>query len=309
MAGKIATYISLFIFRNMALVAMCLFFNIAYTQTTDSVPAPEQSVMKKYEDSLVIYADSMLRSFLPIDKAEYNEKFVKLLRIALEQPGSYNYPFDSLKTVIHILQPEDKRFRIFNWVIAPSDFHRRYYGAIQMNSKDLKLFPLYDHSGQLEEEGRGLASVSNKEWYGCEYYNIVKVPTQDADVYALFGYNNNAMYSKKKILDHLTFNETGNPVFGLPIIAVPGGIINRFILEYKKESIVNLNYNAEEKKIIFDRVASEVGDPKKRYTYVPVGQMDGFTWNGKEWQFISDAIPVLRLQDGQAPIDGVFQDR
>lgn len=272
------------------------------------IQANTKSLIERLEDSMVSYADSMRFGVIPQEKAYYNERFVRLLRKALEEPNSYAYPFSRLQEYIRIIYPDDKTFRIFNWVVIVNDFSRRYYGAIQLNTPELKLYPLLDYSEELEANGRALEQVTNREWYGGEVYNIYKLPNvseQGQPVYALFTYNNNALYSKKKILDHLVILPSG-PIFGLPIIQTPEATINRLIIEYKKEAFVNLNFNKDEQKIIFDRTASEIGDPAKRFTYVPTGQLDGFVLQNGRWLFVPDAIPVLKLKDGQAPIDGVF---
>jgi hypothetical protein len=53
--------------------------------------------------------------------------------------------------------------------------------------------------------------------------------------------------------------------------------------------------------VYFDRLASDVNDPNRKYTYVPSGQYDGFKWEGDQWQFKQDLIPVQDLGDGKAP--------
>lgn len=281
-------------------------------QQTDSVTTISDPLaeISKLEDSLVIYADSLRFGIIPEEKAKLNEKFVRALRKALSYPNSFEYPFERLQNYIHIITPEDKTFRIFNWVVLINEFGRRYYGAVQMNSPEMKIYPLLDYSEELESTGRALEKLTNKEWYGGEIYNIYKLPgvmENGSPVYAIFSYNNNAMYSKKKIFDHMVITDQG-PVFGLANIVTPQATINRLILEYKKEALVNLNFNKEEKKVIFDRLASDIGDASKRFTYVPTGQMDGFQLIDGRWHFVPDAIPILRLRDGQAPIDGVFPE-
>ncbi|MBX9449454.1 MAG: hypothetical protein KL787_06945 [Taibaiella sp.] len=284
-----------------------------HAQSGDSavnVTDPFREIVK-LEDSMIIYADSLRFGVIMEEKARLNEKFVRALRKALDYPNSYEYPFERLKEYIRIIVPEDNSFRIFNWVVLINEFSRRYYGAIQMNSPELKLYPLLDYSEELESNGRALDKLTHKEWYGGEIYNIYKLPNvleNGLPVYAVFSYNNNAVYSKKKIFDHMVVTEQG-PVFGLPIIVTPEATINRLIVEYKKEAFVNLNFNKDEQKVIFDRVSSEIGDPTKRFTYVPTGHMDGFQLKEGKWRFVPDAIPIMKLQDGQAPIDGVFPNR
>jgi len=263
------------------------------------------------EDSLVVLADSMINAPVNDDRIDYCVRFTKDLRRAMQIPNSFQYPFTKLATKIHIIYPDDKSFRIFNWLIAPSEDLRRYYGAVQLNSEDPKFYPLMDgsadFSGDIETQ-----TLDNKHWYGCEFYKIMDQNVQGQKMYLLFGFNSNGPSSNKKMIDVLSFNENGLTL-GAPIFLMPdlsGQRMmrkDRVVLEYKKTAQIYLNYDAERKMIIFNRLASEVTDPNRKSTYIPTGQMDGLRWQGDTYQFVKDAIPVLKLQDGQAPIDGVMK--
>jgi hypothetical protein len=226
-------------------------------------------------------------------------------------PGSASYPFKKLETKIHIIYPEDKSFRIFNWMIAPAENVRRYYGAIQMNSDAPKYFPLRDNTDKMEK-GVETATLNSDQWYGCEIYKILTQNIQGQKVYLLFGFNSDGPSSNKKIVDVLNL-EGPTPVLGAPIFMVPdlkGQRLvqqNRVILEYKKAAQVYLNYDSDKKMIVFSRLASEITDPNRKNTYIPTGQMDGLRFENDMFVFVKDAIPVLKLQDGQAPIDGVMK--
>lgn len=269
-------------------------------------------VMAKMEDSLYVLADSIYKTPVPEMRADVNIRFGKMLVRTLEIPGSFNYPFTRLTEKIHIIYPEDKSFRIFNWVLPYTDFGRRYYAAIQMaNADKLVLYPLKDVSNIHQKDAES-ASLTNGDWYGCEIYRIRAVTDENSrKIYMLFGYNNDGMNSSKKLVDAMAFDESGKPAFNLPIFALPTAtgaddFKKRFILEYKKEIQVALNFNDELNAIVFDRLESEVNNPNLRSTYVPVGQSDGLQWTGKVWRFVQNVIQPMKLKDGQAPINGVM---
>ena len=266
-------------------------------------------LLNQLEDSLVVTADSMLNTGIPDDRIAYCVRFTKYLRKSMDIPESYNYPFDSLAKRIHIIYPDDKAFRIFNWMVAPTNTLRRYYGAIQQ--PDGKYFPLKDRSEELETDVE-MASLSNERWFGCEYYKILSQNILGQKSYLVFGFSANGPSSNKKILDVLSFS--GNGVsFGAPIFMMPDlkgqRLIpkSRVILEYKKSAQVSLNYDESKKMIMFNRLASEINDPNRKNTYAPTGQTDGLRLENGQYIFVRDAIPVLKLQDGQAPVDGVMQ--
>lgn len=267
--------------------------------------------LSKNEESLVILADSMLRSPIPDDRTNFGFEFAKLLKTTLEMEGSSSYPFSNLGEKIHILKPEDQSFRLFNWLIAPSETLRRYYGIIQM--KDGTLYPLFNFAEQ-SEKNLLTATLDAKHWMGSEYYRIKEVSSGKQKYYTLFGLNKDGTYSNKKILDVLYFGEKG-PLFGAPIFRVPNEnetrlqTQNRVIWEYAKKAQFSVNYDDSRKMIMVDRLRSEINNPLRKDTYIPTGQTDGFRWEKDQWIFIKEAIPILQLNEGGAPVDGVLPGR
>lgn len=292
----------------MGLLMLCGISSFAQKSTLDKETT---TTLTRLEDSLVSMADSMINTPIMDDRIDFCVKFTRDLKAAMQVPNSFQYPFTKLAGKIHIIYPEDKSFRIFNWLIAPSDDLRRYYGAVQMNSEEPKYYPLMDGTGEFTGDVETQV-LDNKHWYGCEFYKIMDQNIQGHKAYLLFGYNSNGINSNKKLLDVLSFDENGL-VLGAPIFNMPdltGQRLvkkDRVVFEYKKTAQIYLNYDADRKMIIFNRLASEVTDPNRKSTYIPTGQMDGLKWQDDAYQFVKEAIPVLKLQDGQAPIDGVMK--
>lgn len=257
------------------------------------------------EDSMLVTVDSMFNAYLPDSHIGYSERFIRQLVKTLKLPNSYQYPFDKLKEKINIIYPDDHSFRIFNWSVDVAQMFRRYYGAIQMSEENLKLYGLIDYTDKL---GKGAEDsvLTGGKWYGALYYRIMTTDLNGQKVYTLFGLNEGAV-SNKKILDPLTFSNNsavfGAPVFGVGSTNFPRQPIKRFILEYKKEVHVGLNWDQEKNAIVFDDLVSQVNDPSRKYTYVPSGQYNAFIWGDGMWNFRSNITPILELQDNQAPSD------
>lgn len=271
----------------------------------------DRATLLRLEDSLVVYADSLNKGFIPNERIDFCVTFTEFLREALNIPGAAYYPFEKLNGKVHILYPEDKSFRIFNWLVAPSDYVRRYYGVIQMIQPEPLYYPLIDFSEELYEKAE-TSTQSPDQWFGAELYRILtRVDDAGKKRYFLFGFSSNGLASNKKILDVLTFGPQG-PVLGAPIFMVPDNkgqrLVQqtRMILEYKKSVQASLNYDEGKKMIVFNRLASEINDYRRKNTYIPTGQTDGLRWEQGKMIFVKDAMPVMRLQDGQAPIDGVM---
>ena len=296
----------MFVFCRKALLLISFCALPAFARAQSGAISPvDLRVMQQMEDSLNITADSMYGAFLSDTRIAYSARFARQLVKALRVPNSWSYDFPKLSKRVFVLYPDDKAFRIFNWDIAPSEITRRYYGAIQMPSETLKLYGLVDYSQEIGKAAEDTV-LDNGKWYGCVYYRIRQEEIDGQKVYTLFGLNAAGRLSNKKVLDPLVFTESG-PVFGAPIFNVrseahPNERINRFILEYKKDVQVAMNWDAERNNIYFDNLVSQVNDPARKYTYVASGQIDGFRWNGRQWDYVQNIVTIVPRKDGQAPI-------
>ena len=131
-----------FIFIVLFLISQQLF---AQAPTKEILLPNHLLKLQQMEDSLRSLADTMI---FADDEGIRNEAcytFIKKMVKALKTPQSYLYNFDSLKTVSIIHSPDNK-FRILTWGILRHTGGYRYYGAIQMHSTKLEMFPLFDYS-------------------------------------------------------------------------------------------------------------------------------------------------------------------
>jgi len=217
-----------------------------------------------------------------------SQAFIPQLIKALKTPNSFYYPFDSLKNV-SILKPADNSFRIFTWTVpllVSSTY--RYYGAIQMNSEELKLVGLEDKSASAGNAESKVLKPSN--WFGTLYYNIKQVSHAGKNYYMLFGWDGNSERSDVKVLDVLHFEED-KPLFGAPIIEVVREgealeVKHRFIMEFQDNASVNLNYDPSQNKIIYDHL--EPKDEKSRghyFDYIPDGTYEGLQFVDGMWKY------------------------
>jgi lipid-A-disaccharide synthase-like uncharacterized protein len=163
----------------------------------------------------------------------------------------------------------------------------RYYGAIQMNTPQLLLFPLIDYAYDFSDAADSI--TNNRRWFGCIYYQVV----QEGKYYFLIGWSGNSLFSNKKVVDVLSFSAAGKPVFGAPVFAmnVKGRPRNysRFIMEYKKDAQASLHYDEATQMILLDHLTPlHAGDTADKSNYVPDGTYDGFTWKNKQWQFVDE---------------------
>lgn len=288
-----------YILKLGLVLGICMGASLAWGQkpaASNTQPTPFQ----KSEDSLMSSVDSMNRVAIHGERIEYCHAFVKQLSHILKQPNSFQHPFTELSKKIHIIYPEDKSFRIFNWPVEYSPAHFRYYGAIQ--KADGTVYPLVDNSETIQDKDL-LGPLDNKNWYGVEYYRILSQKDANGQtLYFVFGVNHNNRNTSVKSLDLLSI-QGNRVVFGGDYFERGN---KRFIIEYQKGAQVSLNYDTEKGMVVYNALESEINQPQRKNTLVPTGQLDGLKWSNYQWQSVKNLVPILKLKDGQAPINGVM---
>ena len=253
--------------------------------------------------------------------------FIPKLVNALKLPNSFYYKFDSLETVAQVYPP-DSSFRIFTWQLyftvpfkIPAKYSKtgrdttwdrpvvRYYGVIQMRSRDMKIYPLYDAGDTLSYGTQQILGPGN--WWGQLYYNIIQKTIGNKTYYTTFGFEAVDHITRRKIVDVISFDK-GKPKFGAPLFyfkyedsfAVKKlDTLTRFFMEYKWSAQTVLNYDAQMQMIVFDHVAPQ--NEKARgatFTYVPDGTYEGFEWQKDHWQWKEKVFNFAINEDDNPPI-------
>lgn len=302
----------MFVIRRLESIIFIFFLLFSFVQLSAQVPslADKKQLVKK-EDSLRLFADSMINSESPATRFRSDSNFIRGFVRALKIRNSFGYAFDSLVTVSRLYSP-DSSFRIFTWQMKKDEYVLLQKGAIQMKTPDgsLKLFPLFDvsmFSGKPED------SVRNRNnWIGAIYYKIIMKEHGGKKYYTLLGFDDFSVSSNKKWMEVLSFNASGEPVFGGPFISfkedsLKKPVQSRFHIEYKKEAGTVFNYNPELDMIIFDHLISETDQPEKKDTYIPDGDFEGFKWINGQWVHVNKIFD-FKLEDGAFPKEATILD-
>ncbi|MEO8582678.1 MAG: hypothetical protein ABI415_02715 [Flavitalea sp.] len=281
------------------------------TTNSQSITNDNRRQLLKKEDSLQIFADSMINATTAPARFRADSNFVRGLVRALKLDDSFDYPFDSLQTISRLYAP-DSSFRIFTWQLKRDEYVFLQKGAIQVktNNGSLKLFPLFDYS---MFTARPVDSVrTNINWIGAIYYKIVLKEYNGVKYYTLLGFDDYSVSSNKKWMEVVTLNKKQEPVFGGPFISFKDDTTKkptqaRFAMEYKKEASTLLNYDPDLDMIIFDHLISESEEPTRKNTYIPDGSYEGFKWQKGQWVHV-DRVFDFQLKDGQFPVDNKLRD-
>jgi hypothetical protein len=184
-----------------------------------------------------------------------SEKLNEAFKEVLKKENSFDYPFDSIPFMGKVVS-EDGLVRIFTWYAVKTDGSYIYFGFIQYYNKvkkQVQLYSLVDKSDEVEDEKN--ASLSNQNWYGATYYEIVQSKSNYGTLYVLLGWDGNTLFSNKKVLESLVFSESGRPKFGKPVFVTGKIKVKRIVFEYSRMASMMLKYDSESKMIIMDHLS------------------------------------------------------
>ncbi|MFA6083205.1 hypothetical protein [Mucilaginibacter sp.] len=265
--------------------ASLLICNFTFAQHSDESQNIKQ--LNIYRDSLVSLGKKFINDTIDLERKNANYNFIKTLVGALKTPHSFNYSFDSVKS-ISVLNAPDNRFRIFSWHVMNEDGSYRFYGTIQMNTGDrLLMYPLEDYSPMLKNPEDSV--TDNHKWYGAQYYKIIRATNADKAYYVLLGWKGNTIKSTKKVIEVLSFNRENKPVLGMPVFEGNGKNRKRVVFEYTRQASMLLRYVPGQNLIVFDHLSPP--DKKMKdmpQTFGPDLSYDGYQLKNGKWAFVDN---------------------
>lgn len=250
-----------------------------------SLLSAQQLPFQEIERQLIELGHTLLSDTLPEQRIAAAEKIKITLTETLDQPGSFQYPFDSL-TSVSILAPKDNSFRIFTWQLYQDIDQYKYFGIIQVAGKKPTVHILEDQSETVALEDLPYEVLTKDAWYGALYYNIKEYKTKAGKRYLLFGADGYRFFSKRKLVDVLYF-EKDQPIFGEATFFPseedrPDLAYARLVLSYSAATSIRLNYDDYLNLLIFDNVLpanNEYGEE----TFLPDGSYRGYELKKGRW--------------------------
>lgn len=273
----------------MVLVAMLSGTSLS-AQRAGMLTTEQTAFLEEMEDSLALLSYAVVNDSLPDQRFLACRAMIPRLVKALKTENSFSYTFPRVESV-SIQYPADSSFRIFTWQLYVDVNEYRFYGAIQLNTPELQLFPLVDRSFELGPEAEQ-AALSPDNWYGAVYYNLQTFATPEGDKHLLFGFDGNDYYNRRKIIDVLSFKD-GKPVFGAPVFVneTKGTKRHRILLEYSAEASVRCNYDPALELLIHDHLIPLGGEEGGMPKMVPDGSYEGYELKNGRWVYIDNVFP------------------
>ena len=239
------------------------------------------------EDTLSDLGQVILEDPILLNRQVANTKFQALFERTMKMEGAYEYNFNCLFNVPQLKAP-DNSFRVFTWQFFEADDSYIYYGYIV--HQDGRIMPLKDKS--LEYFTPQFEVGDKEHWYGALYYNMHPYTGADGKMqYLMFGYDGYSLFEDRKIIDVLSWNEKGEPVFGADVFQASAEskghppVANRVLMEYFVGAKVSSNYEEIHEHVLYDHLIfkkTPYGD-----FMVPDGSYEGYAFEEGKWRHVS----------------------
>jgi len=286
----------------------CTFFLLS----SISAQKVSKQLIAEYEDTLKVMANTIMNAKTEQEKFIANDTFIKTLKEVLQYSRSFDYPFDSLKT-ISIKNSSDNRVRIYTWILRKDNGTYQYFGFVHYKNKSKKryeIIALNDNSENIRRPKN--KQLDNKNWYGALYYEIIYIKKKGRKYYTLLGWDGNNDVSSKKIIDVMYFSGKEIIKFGASIFRAGKTTTKRFIIEYNANSNISVHYEKEENRIIFDHLIPMRKDLDGLHEYyVPDGTYNELRYINGKWILKNDVIaknPNSRTLIKEKPKMGIIPD-
>lgn len=238
-------------------------------------------------DQLRVYADSMARGSSDAIRKAYCALFNPLLLDVLQAPISFDYPFDSLKTLSALKSP-DGQVRIYSWFLQSREHGTfEYFGVVQRRNAKTGNFST---TGLIEKKYETNFAEINvfdvDEWYGAVYYDIIERKIDKKNCYFLLGWHGNDRTTTRKVIEVLSFDFWDKPEFGLPVFFGQSSpkVKYRVIFEFAASAVMLLRYDNRMKMLVFDHLSPANPSLKGNFSsYGPDFTYDGYRFKKGKW--------------------------
>ncbi len=237
-----------------------------------------------------------------------NQQMETLMNTFLTGSESIGFQFDSLRFV-KCVQPNKADFRIITWVVPLMEKRFLYTGFIQKISNGQVAAVVRLESGKSGPDEN--SSYQKDDWPSAVYTQIIENKNDNGRFYTLIGWMGGGEGKARRVLEVLTFDQAGNPVFGAPVFITDNSkkSKSRVILEFTDQVPFHLGYeqqrlkNEKKKKwmIVFNHLSGN--NPLFRNSFnalVPsYDKFDGYFFEDHKWHFVNDVD--VRMDDKNSP--------
>lgn len=239
-------------------------------------------LFKKYSDSLRYCKDEQKRLI-------YNDSFIALLKLEVNDENAFQVNFDSIKNTVSVLYSEDQKLKLISWVYVNDKQEYTNHCLVLYRKKiNSESQVIWLKNKAQQAKSYLYDDLISDEWVGALYYQIFQIKKKKKDYYIVLGLDGMTSFMNKKVIDVIWFDKDGELHLGAPLFHESDADFTpqfRVVYEFADASTMLLRFETETKdKIITfsNLVPSNQGALGLRQYYIPDGRIDYYKLNKKK---------------------------
>ncbi|MBP5318475.1 MAG: hypothetical protein J6Y77_03635 [Paludibacteraceae bacterium] len=257
----------------MKKLSLLLLLTFGLWSATASVTDTELALKQAFDALHVAEDDSTV--------AACNRKICQLVNQAVATDSVFDHAFVTV-TGLGSVYSDDNRLRILSWNYRLTDGSYGYEAYFLLRTKKKLLTEHWSSDNAQKPKEHGIYNAKN--WYGCLYYKAFA----QKDRYILLGYSMYSDITKIKVIEVLD-TDSNQLKLGAPVFQPGKKPQHRCVFEYSAKANMNIEYDPEHQRFIFDHLSPSEPAFEGVYAYYgPDFTFDSLALKKKLWTLESD---------------------
>ena len=209
--------------------------------------AQNKDMMKGYENDLNNLFDQVFSTDnKENERYNANEELMVIMEEALLQRDSYKWKWN-LRKGVSVLSSDDDKFRVITWAVVNESDEFECFGYMQVLNENADVYEicrLQDKTAEIFNPGE--VALTDQNWYGCIYTDLITTKHDGRYFYTLLGWNGGDMTTQHRVIEPVYFKKNSTkPSFGQMMFRQgkdSNRNLRRIILKYGKDVNINLSY-------------------------------------------------------------------
>jgi hypothetical protein len=196
----------------------------------------------------------------------------------------FNHRFQSLRFLGQITSP-DSLMKIVTWNMLLENGTGRYFCYFIRKNSNGKNLVCYLDAPYTEKEIRVDTTYLKSDWYGALYYDVRPCKIKNQVCWMLLGLDYGNPLISKKIIDVLSFDDNGSPVFGKKWFEDEGKLVFRKVFEYSSTATMTVRFTSDTS-VVFDHLVPIAPETKDSHQFFgPDYSYDSIVFKDGLWRF------------------------
>ncbi|MCR5455930.1 MAG: hypothetical protein K6F33_13155 [Bacteroidales bacterium] len=253
-----------------------------------SVRAQDSLVLKYGEENVASLLSQCLASEDDAERRQLSGKVMDELQQLLQYDAAFHYNFESLKNISSIYS-DDGEVRVLTFGVPLNRGKKYLYHGFVIHYDEengVKVTRLVDD--EKNTRNPQFVDMQASNWYGAVYYQVQRVGGRRSPVYALCGWDGADLFTNRKVLEQLTFDDDYNAKFGGSFQTEHSDGLHRIVFEFTEKAVMSLQYDPRLRMVIGDHLSAPAQNVHNPRFYGPDMSFDGYYYDKDQWFYEPD---------------------